>query len=253
MSRVLRTLGVLAVLTLVAGLLGMGATTAVAADPDPLAGAPAAGACYALSLKQAYRPVSPEAPVACRGRHTMVVTAVGRIPASLDWTTVDFAKRLPLALVRAINATCNPAARRLIGPDRARSMTLYQDYWFAPSTSEVAAGARWFSCLVALTETTKLVPLPKGLPTKLGRRVPNKIARCAKTTKAGFPTVACTRPHQWRTAFAKVVHAPLTNKSYLRAARRTCPKHVTGRTWLYAVDPVSLSSFVVSCSIKNRR
>lgn len=256
MTRVLRALGLAAVLALLAGLLGVGTAAADDTEPEPLAGAPAVGACYDLTLKQAYGHFSPEAAGTCARRSTMIVTAVAELPESFDWTTVDWEAKLPAPVVAAIGATCDPAATQLVGSATRRAYTLYEGYWFAPTEEQIAAGARWLSCELALTESTRLLPLPAAGPTKVGRRIPDGIARCAKAVKAvkgGYAAVACSRAHQWRTTYAKQVSGKLNDRTALRAARRTCPRHMESATWLYRTDWVSPTAFVVACSDKTRR
>lgn len=249
MLRAPRALGVITAALLAGSLLG---APALAADPDPNAGNPGAGACYDLTLKQAYESSSPEAPVSCGGRHTMVVTAIGELPASVDWATVDW-DDLPDALGREIDATCAPAAAKVLGPHPRRAKSLYRVYWFAPTEAEVEAGARWFSCLVAPTTSAKLLPIPDGHPRKLKAKIPNGLARCAKKVKGGFATVACSSPHGWRTTYTRAVSGKATDKNALKAARRFCPKHTRSDDWLYTTDYINAKVFVLGCSDKTKR
>jgi hypothetical protein len=254
MNRTLRALGATAALVLVAGLLGTGSAVAGETTSDPMGGAPAVGACYDLTLKQANLHAAPARPVPCSGRHTMVVTAVGTIPASVDWATLDLDKRYPAALRRAIDSTCNPAVRKLLGSETRRALTLYQDYFFAPTEAEIEAGARWFSCEVVLRAGNALLPMPQGQPAKLGRTIPDQVARCAKAVKSEYVSVACSRAHQWRATYTKAVRGKLTDKTLLRAAERTCPRHVTSKRWLYYGQYSSRAkTFIVGCSDKTRR
>ena len=248
MSRVLRALGVVAVLSVICGLIAAG--SAVAADPDPMAGAPEVGACYDLTVKQAYAFSSPEAPVDCGSRHTVAVSAVGQLPDSLDWASVD-RTQLPAALVKAVNSTCDPAIAALVGSPTRRALSLYTNFWFAPSDADIAAGARWFSCEVALAESHSLRPLASGQPGKLGRPVAKKVARCGDS-KGNY--VVCTKRHQWRTTYATKVTAKPTDRQILRAAVRICPRHVSSRAWRYG-SPIrnGRTSFVLICMSQTRR
>lgn len=253
MTRALRALGIIAVLTLVTALLGTGSASAGDTEPDPLAGAPAVGDCYDLTIRQAYGHSSPEQPVSCAGRHTMVVTAVGTIPSSIDWATFDWDKKFPAALSRALDDVCDPAVRKLLGTDTARALTLYEDYFFSPAAADVEAGARWFSCEVAVQASTKLLPFPKGQPAKVGASTPDSVRRCAKNAKGSFTTVPCSQPHQWRSTFAKLVHRKLTENTMRAAAKKTCPRRVSSERWLYFANYVSTSSFVIGCTSETRR
>ncbi|GAA4707639.1 septum formation family protein [Nocardioides conyzicola] len=251
MTRALRCLGVTAVLVLLAGLLGVGPASAGETDPDPLAGAPAVGACYDLTLKQAYGHSSPKPAVECTGDETMFVTAVGEVPASFDWADVNW-KKFPAAMSRKLTTTCDPATKKLLGTPTRRALTLWDSYWFAPNKREIAAGARWFSCSVALTSSTKLLDLPAAGPAKITGSIPDAVARCAKAVKGGFAAVACSASHQYRTTFSKVVRGKATDKSVLKAANRTCPRHVVSREWLYRTSWVTRTTFVLACSNKTR-
>lgn len=251
MSRVLRALGVVAVLSVICGLLAAG--SAAAADPDPMAGAPATGACYDLTIRQAGMPSIGEAPVGCSSQHTMVVTAVGQLPAGLDWSTYDFTKPNS-AFSAAYYKVCGPAAAKLVGSSRVRALSLYRDYWFAPTEADVAAGARWFSCLVALTEATRLLPLPASAHLQLATPLPARFARCVRDAKSGYQTIACSKRHQWRATFAQVIGTRNTPRNAARAARSTCPRHVSSpKNYLYATEGVSPRSFAIVCISRTRR
>jgi hypothetical protein len=248
-----RTLRTLAAAVLVTGLFGAGPAVADETTADPTAGAPEVGACYDLTLEQAAAEAAAEAPVACAGRHTMVVTALGELPAPLDWATVNYDKA-PKALSQALAQTCDPAVAKLIGPERARALTMYDTFFFAPTDAEIAAGARWFSCAVALVGDGRLVAFPDGHPTKLGRSIPAAVGRCASFGKGGYRTVACTQRHKWRATYAQRVHAKPTDKNIFRAANRVCPRQMTTRKdWLYTDGYRTKTSFFVVCMDKTRR
>ena len=66
-------------------LLGIGTASAGETVPDPMSGAPAVGACYDLTYKQAGGDSTSEATVDCGGKHTLIVGAVGQLPESFDW------------------------------------------------------------------------------------------------------------------------------------------------------------------------
>lgn len=244
-----RVLGVLAALLLVAGPLSSGSATAD--DLDPTAGAPQAGACYDLTLAQVYEHSAPEAPVDCAAKHTLAVTAVGQVPDSFDWATVDW-KHLPKSVGRAVYETCSSSVDKLVGSPVRRSRTLYEWFWFAPTDTEIAAGARWFSCSIGLDTSMGLIPIPSGQPAKRGKTIPDSVAHCVKRSKGGYLVVACSRAHQWRATYTKLVHRKPTKRNVRVAAMSACPRHMSRRDWLYSTYVFSQKSFVLRCEDKTR-
>ncbi|WP_395690575.1 septum formation family protein [Nocardioides sp.] len=231
--------------------VSLAAGPAEAGDDPSTAGAPSVGDCYDLTMTQAYEHAAPEPTVACSRRHTLSVVAVGTIPASYDWSTVDW-DHFPRPLGRAITRVCEPATVRLLGNVVQRARTLYQDWWFVPSEAEIADGARWFSCEVGLTTTDALLALPAGQPTKITKRIPASIGYCAYQAKGGYPTVACSHPHQWRATFTKLVRLEPTDQNARKAANSTCPRPMRSRNWLYSIDPTSPQAFVLRCLDQTR-
>ncbi len=241
-SRLARSLVAATVLVLTtAGLAQAGGTT------DPMAGAPAVGDCYNLTVKQAYAHAAAAETVSCSDKHTMLVVAVGELPGSLDWATLDLDAPLPRGVVRTINDTCDAAADKLIGHSPVlRALSIYQQFWFSPTTAQIADGARWFSCEVSARVTAGLRPLAAA-PDKLTKPVPDEVARCATTTKKSYPTVACSSRHDWRATYAFVVQKKPTDKAELSAAKHTCGRHVSSRSWLWTVPILDKRSFVITC------
>ena len=248
MTRALRILGILAVLTLVATLLGIGSASAGEDTTDPMTGAPAVGSCYDLTLKQASRFASPEGTVDCTRRHTLVVSALGALPASLDWATID-QDQFPKALSRAIVQTCDPAADKILGSNLAtRYLSLYSTWFFAPTKAQVADGARWFTCAIGLSDSARMLPLSNGRPSRITKPVSKDVARCVNSR---YDYVACSRTHSWRATSAFIVEKKLTKRTE-RAAGRRCARQVATPGSLVSVRSQGKREFVAACYTKTR-
>ncbi|WP_205471993.1 hypothetical protein [Nocardioides sp. SYSU D00038] len=250
MSLSRRALGALLSLFLAGtGLLLLPSAPAVAADP--MAGAPAEGSCYRLTVKAGWESSYAHNAVQCSGRHTSRVYAVGLVPDGVS--LVDDSP----ALFAAVGRTCDPDHWRLAGKDpRKYYLSLYSSWWFVPDAGQRAAGARWISCHVALDAGSRLLPLPKGPLPKLkkGKRVPDKVARC--TTGSGKFT-ACNKPHAYRSVHAFVTKARGSDSKVERllrkAAIRKCSPKVSSRTFRWSYRPLARNRFVIACFTKTSR
>lgn len=235
----------LAVLALaLTGALTAAGGTASAAEPDPMAGAPAVGSCFDVTIKQGMGDRLNEAPVPCSADHTLLTSAVVEVPAGVDITDagdVDDA------------VECASARERLVGKDpRQRALTLYYDFMFLPTADQVAAGARWASCHVAVWDAKGLNDLPQTLP-KLKKKPADAVARCLS---AGRKTVTCAEKHAYRATVAVFVKASGSDKAVERAMKtkgpRTCLPR-TGRTGLYGWYRYTDTKVLVTCYTRTTR
>ncbi|GAA1127907.1 hypothetical protein [Nocardioides aquiterrae] len=235
------TLATTAALLLAGGLLGT--APAVAGDPTWF-GAPPVGACFDLTLRQAAAPASPELPVDCSQDHTLLVTAVALLPDDLTW---DSPRR---AILKAVNKVCGPAQAATIGRNRLQLYrSQYRTYFFAPTAQQKSLGARWFDCLVAVPEDSRLTDLPLT-PTPLSADLPDDVARCV-TRKRHFTT--CADTHAWRSSYAFYARGKATQSTVRRAARRGCAGHLTSRKYLFSWWDVPGRRYVVGCYSQTRR
>jgi hypothetical protein len=218
--------------------------------PDPTAGAPAVGACYDITYRQASQHAIPEKTVSCRKRHAGLVAAVGRLPAGFDWTYIDPDESLSDRLNEKITGTCERATAKILGTDQvARFRSLYYRWSYRPTDAQVEDGARWFSCVIVLAEASKLLPLGRHQLRHLTNPPPSSVARCANRRGR---YVVCAHTHAWRASWAAVVHEPLTDRRLKATVRNNCPRHVSSRSWLYASKPLTARSFVYACFAKTR-
>lgn len=246
MHRTLRTLRVLAAAAALA-LAGTAsiATAADAGEDSSMAGAPAVRDCYDLTLKQVGGYDTPSETVPCRSHHTAVVSAVGKLPGSVEWSDTD-------AVADAVDRQCDPSYFRLLGSSNLLwyYRSAYSTWWLAPDEADRDGGARWFSCLVAVTEDTRLAALPTRLP-RLTAQLPNVVAKCVTRT---YHTTTCAARHAYRSTWAFYVRGTATDASVKRAADRVCPRHVaTSKTWLRSSWDIDGPRFIVGCYTKTTR
>lgn len=233
-----------AALVLLSGLVGAGAAGASSAAGPDMTGAPSAGTCYDLTLKQLDALAVPRGPVRCATAHTAMVYAVSTLPADLTWESdAD-------EIDGAMSSRCWTGFRRLYGASAlhyARSQ--YGVAFYGPSAAQQRDGARWFSCLVVAFAAHGLARLP-ARPPHLSAHLPDSVATCATR---GLLNTVCAQRHAWRVTWSFYARGKLTEKAVDRAAARTCPKHVTSATWLRSSMDVPGKRFVVTCYSRTRR
>ena len=248
-STVLRP--VAATLGAVALVSGLAFTSATAATPrgqvaDPMAGAPAKGDCYAMTLKQASGDHEVGDPVGCARRHTSQIVGVLQLPARVTWDSSQD------TILAAIGRGCENALTDAIGSNqKVRYRTQYGAFMFIPTDAEKDQGARWFSCHAAVTENDALGSLPKRLP-KLRLPLPDSVAKCVTGLKQ-YVFTTCADRHNWRSTYTTYVNKRLTDRSLDRVSRQICPRHVSSRVWLRSALPLTRSKFVLACYTRTRR
>ncbi len=243
MHRTLRTLRVLAAAAalVLAGSSVVAAPAQAGQDPAATAGAPKVGSCVDMTLKQAIAESYTGAAVSCSAAHTGLVTAVGSLPSGLDWSSSS------TEIKDLVNARCLSAAQKLVGPNVLQHYrSQYTRFWFRPTASQRDAGARWFSCVLAISEDSTLAELPRRL-VQLSNHLPDSVARCVTST---YDYTTCADSHTWRSTHAFYVRGTLTKKSLDRAAGAVCPRFVTGRNWLRSAWDISGPRFIVGCYTK---
>lgn len=251
-SAVARLFGLgLSALLVLAGLF-VGSTPATADGArlaDPMAGAPAVGDCYDLTFEQGYEHTISESTVPCTRKHTMRVVQVAQLPASVDMTDAD-------AVSAAGPRACETSTRAYFGKDPRRSyLTLLSAWFFAPSEAQIDAGARWVSCEIAITASSKLLPLPKGaVPKATAKKPANSIARCVSRKNTYVP---CASAHVLRATYAFTTTAKGNDKAkataIAKAANRTCPRKVKRWPSVYSGLPLTKTKAVVACYTKTTR
>lgn len=103
MKKAARTWGLALATVLAATVATVGPMSGAgaAAGDDPMIGAPEVGDCYALTAEQANSDSMTRPPVDCGRTHTLLLGAVGEVPATFDWE--DSGDRFTWS-----NKICNP-------------------------------------------------------------------------------------------------------------------------------------------------
>lgn len=172
--------------------------------PPPTAGplpkAPAEGACYGLTFRQALAPTSAAKPTPCRDPHTSETYAVG----TLDTVVEGHLLAIDSARVQAQVADACPAALPgfLGGDQAALRLSMFRPVWFTPSVAQSDRGADWYRCDVVVVAGDKELAEPDlGLAGALDKEaVRDRYAMCgtAAPDDEDFERVICGADHSWR-------------------------------------------------------
>lgn len=210
---------------IVSPLVGL-ANASDAAAADPLLGAPAVGSCFNLSVREHYSSTYEEPAIACAGKHTSRVIAVGTFPADVSMALTDDAAGF-------VGKACFAALDKASGAGvRGTDLSAYEYAWFIPTDEQITQGARWFRCDLIVYQGRKLGALPGK--TKLGKfPYKNKVSRCLTGKKLIATT--CDRSHSYRATGAKrVSRRPYpSKKQWISLGRKLCRKVVTSRTFRF--------------------
>ncbi|KAA1423649.1 hypothetical protein FE697_008675 [Mumia zhuanghuii] len=211
-----RTVGALtAVLTMsLAACTGDGASedadstgeTSAETTPSPTptpAPRPVVDACYRLTLQQLDEAQLDVAAVPCTQPHTTQTYLMATLPADLD----------PLdgsAVAAAADRRCRTGLAPWLRATPARlALSRARHAWFVPDEDDLAAGARWLRCDVAVTRRdTALLNLPEQARGLLKNDASlDRYGRCARTDQAGIAAGeggrVCSLPHTWRAVAAR--------------------------------------------------
>lgn len=237
--RIIRSL--LPALTLVAA----GAALVPANAADPLAGAPAAGTCYDLTIAQVDKPSASEDTVACTKQHTIWVTGSVALP---DGVPADSSKQ---AYVNYATTTCQDLRRSSIGDDDLQyAESAYTITFFLPTQAQRADGARWVSCGVMLVKGGSNVRSARETPRPLADPMPDAIELCQDSQ---FRTTPCTTDHKYRVTYATTLTGKSTYANWQKAAAKTCPSKVKTNRWSWSAKRLGPNSSVLACLNKNAK
>lgn len=226
--------------------VSLAAGPAEAGDDPSMSGAPAVGSCFDLTEADGAAYSVAKDPVDCAVDHTTKVVAVKVLPGSLTWDSTDE------AIGTFVSKTCNAAFNAAVGGNAVSQFrTQYTWFWFAPSRSQRDAGARWFSCHVAVDGDGGLADVADPLE-RIDSHVSDAIARCTVGRGPYFGTT-CAERHDWRMTWSGLVNATSTKSGIAAAADRYCPRRVTTRHWLYSWRILGKRQFILGCSSFTRR
>lgn len=243
-----RLLAVAAAAVLATSVLGTDVADAGAPSRQgSLTGAPAKGSCYNATTAEGAAQSLTKAPVGCRTRHTLQTIKVGVLPKGVAYGTTD-------RFYKAVSNICNPAYLKVANKDLLkRYRSLYTYYFFRPTKDDVADGARWISCHMALAGSTKLLPLPAGLP-RVTSRAANSVARCLTS---GLKYTTCNTPHKYHATssyYLKVHGTPKqVDKQYRASAKKVCARRLHSQNFAYSFVHASDTKIAINCYKKTPR
>lgn len=201
---------------------------------DPLAGAPTAGSCYAMSQAQSVAQTNTSKPVSdCYESHNAATYHVGLFPKNT--TSSDPAK---------VKRVCQNQLAKATGLTQGQLLgSVLEWIWFEPTTTQWSAGARWFRCDMVARKDNRLALLPETdyLEGAFSDGMPDKYARCIRTGPDkdgdGEPDaiyVTCEKKHEYRWAgFHKIPGKKYPGDAKLNdIAQAQCPGIAgTGNWW----------------------
>lgn len=203
--------------------VGAPATTGAAQEPDPLAGVPSLGLCYAMT-RSAAAAVTNEGPdVDCSEPHTSMTYYVGQFEAGSDVSDPAVATR---------GCRENLAEGVGLSADEARSSVLTY-IWFEPSTEQWSAGARWFRCdVIARQDNGLFKDLPQATPF-FPDGVPDDYFRCMRERGGEGIAVTCDKAHgyRWAGSFEGQGKKLPRRANLLEQADQRCFAITGTRTW----------------------
>jgi hypothetical protein len=208
-------------LLLAAGALG---TTPAHAAP---ATKPKVGDCHDLTWKTSYGMSDTRRPVSCRSRHTLQTVGVPTLHVALAGLSDDDLNALAIE-------TCEPVWVKAMGRGVVeRSVTAYKEYLFVPTARQIADGARWVRCDIALLAGKFLLQLPRHRLSRpiLSKRQDDTTLRCL--TGKHLPT-PCAQHHAYR-PLDVVRFKPLaypTTSDFEDAGSELCPAATAYFTWV---------------------
>lgn len=193
---------------------------------------PEVGSCHALTWDEGLKRSDPDDPVSCNGTFTSRTYLVPNVPLGVDM-------RDPDQLQRVVDRKCDPAYEEAVSTSiRRRLMASYSAYWFAPTSAEIDAGARWVRCDLALAGgLRKLAPLPVEVRVPaLGQPLhPDQEARCWGGKRQQYAVTVCARPHAYRAVgpFQMSGRSYPSDRQFARAASRRCSDFTRTGRWGY--------------------
>jgi hypothetical protein len=170
--------------------MGGPASSTATPEADPLAGAPATDACYKMKYSTAQAATNNSNPVNCYDDHTTVTYYVGQFPE-------DAAASDP----EQVRTDCSSRLADAVGLTKKQlKSTVFDWVWFEPTTSQWAAGARWFRCDAVAESAGRLKKLPSGSNPIITGDVEDNYVRCVDNRNGQGLYVTCEKPHDYRWA-----------------------------------------------------
>jgi len=219
-----RLTGVAAVLLTAGALLTLPGPAHAAAPDQPMA-----KQCRTLTYAEVAGDTDPSSAVPCGQAHTAYTVAVPSFPSGIDPATAS-----PADLVAAAETTCASAvAPYFRGSAVQQDMALWTWAYFVPTDAQLAAGANWVECDVAvLWPGKRLMPMPTMRPRLYAGKRPAVAGACRTRKRAVVP---CSQAHSWKPAGGFIVSRTgyPSRKRFLQDGRRC---HTIAKTGQYLVS-----------------
>lgn len=224
---------------IVTSVLSAGSTATAGAPrlpgvEDPNFEKPTVGEChnYGLAVVDQFSDSSPVVP--CGSTHTAMVIATAPLPGTLEWETAT-ETQLRLAIVKA----CLPEFRSILGrTEKLRQKSAYNISWFAPTTAQREAGARWLRCDLILEGGYSLQPIKRNVaPILQAYPLPNAVASCIVGGDLNLRRTVCSKTHRYRATGTYLVQRTYFpgGPILFDIAKRECPSRVSTPRYWYAL------------------
>jgi len=208
------------VLALVALLAVAGLVAPAGAVSSRATAAPANGRCYNLTFSQTYPVSSNVGSVPCTSKHTTKTFLVKNVPNNVDYKHITDAAFAKLAITM-----CLPQFRATLGTTVPNQhLTAYDFIFFAPTSTQKAAGARWVRCDVTLLGNNTLRALPTNTTPFIQGAITDTTRRCLATSHHWVTT--CAGVHSYRSTSAHTLTTGThyrTTEQFLANGRKYCP------------------------------
>lgn len=182
--------------------------------------APVTGRCYNLTFSQTYPLSSNVGAVPCTSKHTTKTFLVKNVP-----TNVDYKHITDEAFAKLAYQMCEPKFETTLGTTTENQhQTAYDFVYFAPTSAQKAAGARWIRCDVSLLGNNSLRALPTNNIPMIQGDITDTTRRCLVTTHHWVTT--CAGVHSYRSTAAYTLTAGThyrTTAQFVANGEKLCP------------------------------
>jgi hypothetical protein len=181
--------------------------------------APVTGRCYNLTYSQ-IMPMSSTVPyVHCTDKHTTKTFYVKNVPSTVDYKHITGAEFSKVAI-----QICQPKFVTTLGstPEN-QHLTVYDYVFFAPTSAQRAAGARWVRCDLVLWGGKSLRALPTNSTPVIQGEITDTTKRCLVTTDHLYTT--CAGVHSYRSTTAHTLSGTWyrTYNQFVAKGAQLCP------------------------------
>lgn len=195
--------------------------------PDSADYQPIVGDCWDYDYADAAGGVSSDQPVDCTSEHTGYTFRAGTVSERSELATKESA------------CLRDHAAELGLKNTEVGALLIGVVFW-APTSPEWAAGARWFRCDVASIGQSSLYPLPADIADLMdGDKLARGFAACLVEGRSAL--VPCTDPHdaQWSGSVTSPLKTPPQGERLLEIAEKPCLRITNSTDWFTTTTPDS--------------